>query len=84
MFFMLTLGSTKKSCVAQKTVVSNKENVKVNVAQQNYVSHQKNMLWQQKNYVTPKRRLKLLKLTKCLVLHRKGMRVYKKNGSCCI
>ena len=48
MFFMLKLGSTKKSCVAQKTVVSNKENVKVNVAQQNYVSHQKNMLWQQK------------------------------------
>ena len=45
MFFMLTLGSTRKSCVAQKTVLSTKEifHIEVNVAQQNYVSH-KNML----------------------------------------
>ena len=44
MFFMLTLGSTKKFCVTQKTVVSNKKKIfqiEVNVAQ-------KNMLWQQK------------------------------------
>ena len=40
---MLTLGSTKKSCVAQKTVLSTKKifHIGVNVAQQNYVSHKK-------------------------------------------
>ena len=40
---MLTLGSTKKSCVAQKTFMSTEKifNIEVNVAQQNYVSHTK-------------------------------------------
>ena len=49
MFFMLTLGSTKK-CVAQKTVMSTKKifHIEVNVSHQNYVSHKKNMLWGQK------------------------------------
>ena len=50
MLFMLTLGSTKKSCIAQKTVVSTKKNIfriEINVAQQN-CEPQKNMLWQQK------------------------------------
>ena len=43
MLFMLTLGSTKKSCVVQATVVSTKKmfHMKVNVAQENYVSHKK-------------------------------------------
>ena len=47
---MLTLGSTKKSCVAQKTVMSTEKifHIEVNVAPQNYVSHKENMLWQQK------------------------------------
>ena len=48
---MLTLGSTKISCVAQKTVVSQKKKIfqiEVNFAQQNYVGHKKNVLWQQK------------------------------------
>ena len=75
---MLTLGSTEKSCVARKTVVSNKKkifHIEVYVAQQNYVSHRKVCYGNNKNYVTPKRRLML---TKCLVLHRKGICVYKK------
>ena len=40
---MLTLGSTKKSCVAQTIVVSTKKmfHMKVNVAQENYMSHKK-------------------------------------------
>ena len=44
---MLTLGSTKKSCVAQKTVMSTEKifHIEVNVAQQNDVSHKKDMLW---------------------------------------
>ena len=35
MFFMLTLGCTRKSCVAQKTVVSTKKifHIEVDVAQ---------------------------------------------------
>ena len=43
MFFMLTLGSTKKSYIAQKTVVSTTKifHIEVNVVQQNYVSHKK-------------------------------------------
>ena len=43
MFFMLTLGSTKQSCIAQKTVVSTTKifHIEINVAQQNYVSHKK-------------------------------------------
>ena len=43
MFFMLTLGGTKKCCVAQKTVQSTKKifAIKVNIAHQNYVSHKK-------------------------------------------
>ena len=47
---MLTLGSTKKSCVAQKTVLSTKKifHIGVNVTQQNYVSHKKKMFWPQK------------------------------------
>ena len=47
---MLTLGSTKKSCVAQKTVMSTEKifHIEVNVAQQNDVSHKKDMLWKQK------------------------------------
>ena len=63
MFFMLTLGSTKKSCVAQTTVVSTKKvfHMKVNVAQQNYMSHKKICCGDKKNYVTPKRRLMLSK-----------------------
>ena len=42
---MLTLGSTKKSCVAQKPVASTEKifHIEVNVAQQNYESH-KNVL----------------------------------------
>ena len=61
MFFMLTLGSTKKCCVAQKTIVSAKKifHIEVNVAHQNYVS-QKNMLWQQKTLLTPRRILVLI------------------------
>ena len=62
MFFMLTLGSTKKSFVAQKTVRSTKEifRIKVNVAQQNYVSHKKTCCGSKKNYVTLKKRLMLI------------------------
>ena len=56
---MLTLRSTKKSCVAQKIVVSTKKYF-ANVAQQNYVSHKK-ICGDKKNYVTPKRRLTLTK-----------------------
>ena len=44
MFFMLKLGSTKKSCVAQKIVMSTTTkifDIEVNVAQQNYVRHKK-------------------------------------------
>ena len=43
---MLTLGSTKKSCVAQKPVASTEKifHIEVNVAQQNYESHKKNVL----------------------------------------
>ena len=55
---MLTLGSTKKSCVAQKTVVSTKKifHIEVNVAQQNYMSHKKICCGNYKNYVTPKKK----------------------------
>ena len=39
---MLTLGSTKKSCVAQKPHVNKKIfHIEVKVVQQNYVSHKK-------------------------------------------
>ena len=59
---MLTLDSTKKSCVAQKAVVSTKKYfTEVHVAQQNYVSHKKICCGDKKNYVTPKRRLMLTK-----------------------
>ena len=60
---MLTLGSTKKSCVAQKTVLSTKKifHIGVNVAQQNYVSHKKKCFGHKKNYVTLKRKLMLTK-----------------------
>ena len=53
MFFMLTLGSTKRSCVAQNTVVSTTKilHIEVNVAQQIYVSHKKTMLWYQKKII---------------------------------
>ena len=63
MFFMLTLGSTKKSCDAQKTVVSTKKllHIELNVAQQNYASHKKICCGNKKNYVTPERRLMLTK-----------------------
>ena len=59
MFFMLTLGSTKKSCVAQKTVVSQKKvfHIEVNVAQQNYVGHKKMCCGNKKNYVTPLKKI---------------------------
>ena len=30
--------------------------IEINVAQQNYVSYQKNMFWQQKNYVAPRKK----------------------------
>ena len=83
MFFMLTLGSTKKSSVAQKTVVSTKEifHIKVNVAQQNYVSHKKICRGDKKNYLTSKRRLML---TKYVYSCREKEYVLTKNGSCCI
>ena len=63
MFFMLTLGSTKKSCVVQKPVVSTKKmfHIEVNVAQKNYMSHRKICCGDKKNNVTPKRRLMLTK-----------------------
>ena len=71
---MLTLGSTKKSCVAQKTVMSTEKifHIEVNVAPQNYVSHKENMLWQQKKLRDTQKKIH------CLVLHRTGIRVYKK------
>ena len=56
---MLTLRSTKKSCVAQKIVVPTKKYF-ANVAQQNYASHKK-ICGDKQNYVTPKRRLTLTK-----------------------
>ena len=72
---MLTLGSTKKSCVAQKTVMSTEKifHIEVNVAQQNDVSHKKDMLWKQKKLCDTQK-----KKNHCLVLHRTGIRVYKK------
>ena len=58
MFFILTLGSTRKSCAAQKTVVPTKQkkkiHIEVNVTQKNYVSHKKICCGNQKNYVAPK------------------------------
>ena len=58
MFFILTLGSTRKSCAAQKTVVPTKKkkkiHIEVNVTQKNYVSHKKICYGNQKNYVAPK------------------------------
>ena len=61
MFFILTLGSTRKSCVAQKTVVPTKQkqnkkknHIEVNVAQKNYVSHKKICYGNKKNDVVPK------------------------------
>ena len=76
MFFMLTLGSTKKSSVAQKTVVSTKEifHIKVNVAQQNYVSHKKICCGDKKTNIQKKTHVDKI----CLVLQRKGIRAYKK------
>ena len=64
MFFMLILASTKKYCVALKTVVSTKKifHIEVNVAQQNYMSHKKICCGNNKNYVTPKKRLMLTKM----------------------
>ena len=50
MLFMLTLGSTEKSCVARKTVVSNK---KKNISHRSLrgatklCESQESMLWQQ-------------------------------------
>ena len=64
MLFMLTLGSTKKSCIAQKTVVSTKKSmfhIEINVAQQNYVSRKKICCGNKKYYVTPRKRLMLTK-----------------------
>ena len=63
MVFVLTLGSTKKSCVAQKAVVSTKKifHIEVNFAQQKYVSHKKIWCGNKNNYVTLKRRLMLTK-----------------------
>ena len=52
-------AAQKKSCVAQKIVVSTKKYF-ANIAQQNYVSHKK-ICGDKKNYVTPKRRLTLTK-----------------------
>ena len=58
MFFILTLGCTRKSCAAQKTVVPTKKkkkiHIEVNVTQKNYVSHKKICYGNQKNYVAPK------------------------------
>ena len=58
MFFILTLGSTRKFCAAQKTVVPTKKkkkiHIEVNVTQKNYVSHKKICYGNQKNYVAPK------------------------------
>ena len=71
MFFMLTLGSTKKFCVTQKTVVSNKQKIfqiEVNVAQ-------KNMLWQQKKLCDTQKKIHVDQIR--LVLHRKGIRLQK-------
>ena len=62
MFFMLTLGSSKNCCVAQKIVVSTKKqiiHIDVKVAHQNYVIHKKICCDNQKNYMAPKRRLML-------------------------
>ena len=42
MFFMLTLGSTKKSCCTKNCCVNKKIfQIEVSVSQQNYVSHKK-------------------------------------------
>ena len=49
--------------------------IEVNVAQQNYV-RQKNMLWQQKKLCDIQSKTHVDKI--CLVLQRKGVRVYKK------
>ena len=49
MFFMLTLGSTKKSCVVQKTVASTKKIFHVELMlRYKIMEPQKNMLWRQK------------------------------------
>ena len=71
MFFILILASTKKSCVALKTVVSTKKifHIEVNVAQQNYMSHKKICCANNKNYVTPKE--KRLMLTKMFSVEQK-------------
>ena len=63
MLFMLTLGSTKRCCIAQKTLMSAKKifDIEVNAVHQNYVSHKKIYCGNKKNYVTPKRRLMLTK-----------------------
>ena len=83
MFFMLTLGSTKKSCVQQETVVSTKIifHVEVNVAQQNDMSHKKVCCGNKKNYVTPERRVMLTKHVSCCT---ESEYAFTKNGSCCI
>ena len=51
------LGSTKKPCYTQKTVVSTKKilHMEVNVAQQNYVSHKKICCGYKKNCDTQKK-----------------------------
>ena len=71
MFSILILASTKKSCVALKTVVSTKKifHIEVNVAQQNYMSHKKICCGNNKNYVTPKE--KRLMLTKMFSVEQK-------------
>ena len=60
---MLILGSTKKYCVAQKTVVSTKKlfHIEVNVAQQNYMNHKKICCDNKKNMWRPQKRLMLAK-----------------------
>ena len=75
--FMLTLGSTKKSCIAQKTVVSTKKifQIEVNVVQQNYISHRKICCCNKKELCGTQKKAHV---DSCLVSHRKGIRVYKK------
>ena len=57
MFFMLTLGSTRKSCVAQKTVLSTKEifHIEVKRCATKLCESQKHVVTTTKNYVTPKK-----------------------------
>ena len=76
MFFMLTLCKrcTKKLCAAQKNVSTKKIfDIAVNVAHQNYVSHKKNMLWQQKNNVALKRRSMFTRLNTFSVAQKRNI-----------